>query len=288
MVKERPGAAFGQRQLMDRFRASLTARARAPGESLEVYAADVSRLVAEAFPDYGDVAQREEKFRRFLAGLDPALKAKCLEMGATDLEEALHVAERCENARAALQRDYALIKYYCYEKQFNHAVNSASAAQRKFSHDPVYVFFHAYATLMQGEIQEATAELDTIRDDRDLSLCTLMALVYAEKKKANPDKDIIQQLDAKVKEDRKSAPPKSLYHAGTFLWLLGRNDRAREYTERMIKLSNGSREGIILKAWIDVTSEKDAYVRKAGKYFDEGLKERVDVFALMGKILLFP
>ena len=104
-VKERLGAAFGQRQLMDRFRASLSARGRAPGESLEVYAADVSRLVGEAFPDYGDVAQREEKFRRFLAGLDPALKAKCLEQGATDLEEALQVAERCENARVALRSD---------------------------------------------------------------------------------------------------------------------------------------------------------------------------------------
>ena len=56
------------------------------------------------------------------------------------------------------------------------------------------------------------------------------------------DREVIQELDAKVKEDRKSAPPKSLYHAGTFLWLLGRNDKAREYTERMIKLSNGSRE----------------------------------------------
>ncbi|KAM4731833.1 tetratricopeptide repeat protein 21B [Anableps anableps] len=177
----------------------------------------------------------------------------------------------------------ALIKYYCYEKYFNHAVNSASAAQRKYSNSPIYIFFHAYATLMQGEIQEATAELDTIRDDRNLSLCTLMALVYAEKKKPNPDRDIIQELDAKVKEDRKSAPPKSLYHAGTFLWLLGRNDKAREYTERMIKFSSGSREGIILKAWIDVTSGKDTYIRKAGKYFDEGLKERADIFALMGK-----
>ncbi|XP_038145708.1 tetratricopeptide repeat protein 21B [Cyprinodon tularosa] len=177
----------------------------------------------------------------------------------------------------------ALIKYFCYEKYFNHAVTSTAAAQRKYRNDPIYIFFHAYATLMQGEIQEATAELDTIRDDRDLSLCTLMALVYAEKKKTNPDRDIIQELDAKVKEDRKSAPPKSLYHAGTFLWLLGRNDKAREYTERMIKLSNGSREGIILKAWIDVTSGKDAYIRKAGKYFDEGLKEKADVFGLMGK-----
>lgn len=104
-VKEKLGGAFGQRQFMDRFRASLTARPRAAGESLEVYAADVSRLVAEAFPDYGVVARREEKFRRFLAGLDPALKAKCLEQGATDLEEALTIAERCENARDALQRD---------------------------------------------------------------------------------------------------------------------------------------------------------------------------------------
>lgn len=91
---------------MDRFRASLSARVRASGESLEVYAADVSRLVTEAFPDYGDIAQREEKYRRFLAGLDPALKAKCLEQGATDLEKSLQVAERCENARVAHQRDY--------------------------------------------------------------------------------------------------------------------------------------------------------------------------------------
>lgn len=67
----------------------------------------MSWLVTEAFPDYGDVAQREEKYRCFLAGLDPPLKAKCLEQGAIDLEEALQVAERCENVRVALQRDYA-------------------------------------------------------------------------------------------------------------------------------------------------------------------------------------
>ncbi|XP_020499812.1 tetratricopeptide repeat protein 21B [Labrus bergylta] len=177
----------------------------------------------------------------------------------------------------------ALIRYYCYEKYFSHAVIAAAAAQRKFSNDPIYSFFHAYGTLMQDEIQEASVELDTIRDSRDVALCTLMALVYAEKKKTNPDREVIQELDAKVKEDRKSASPKSLYHAGMFLWLLGRNDKAREYTERMIKLSKGSREGTVLKAWIDVTSGKDAYARKAGKYFDEALKEKADVFALMGK-----
>ncbi|XP_028292387.1 tetratricopeptide repeat protein 21B [Gouania willdenowi] len=177
----------------------------------------------------------------------------------------------------------AQIRFYCYEKYYNHAVEAAASAQRKFNNNPVYTFFHAYATLMQDDIQRASLEFDTLRDHPDLSLCTLMALVYAEKKKTNPDKEIIQRLDAKVKDDRKSAPPKSLYYAGTFLWLIGRNDKAREYIDRMIKYSSGSREGIVLKAWIDVMSGKDAYARKSGKYFDEGLKDKTDVFALMGK-----
>uniref|UniRef100_A0A8C3AZP6 Tetratricopeptide repeat domain 21B n=1 Tax=Cyclopterus lumpus TaxID=8103 RepID=A0A8C3AZP6_CYCLU len=178
----------------------------------------------------------------------------------------------------------ALIRCYCYEKYFNHAVTTAAAAQRKFNDDPIYTFFHAYGILMQGKLERIQSNsIEQHGDSRDASLCTLMALVYAEKKKTNPDREVIQELDAKVKEDRKSASPKSLYYAGMFLWLLGRNDKAREYTERMIKLSSGSREGMILKAWIDVTSGKDAYARKAGKYFDEGLKERADVFALMGK-----
>lgn len=98
-VKERLQEAFGQRHFMDCFRANLSARPRAPGESLDVYAADISKLVQEAFPGYGDIAQREEKFRRFLAGLDPTLRAKCHEQGATDLEEALVIAGRCEMAR---------------------------------------------------------------------------------------------------------------------------------------------------------------------------------------------
>uniref|UniRef100_A0A8C6SLI7 Tetratricopeptide repeat protein 21B n=1 Tax=Neogobius melanostomus TaxID=47308 RepID=A0A8C6SLI7_9GOBI len=176
----------------------------------------------------------------------------------------------------------ALIRHYCYEKYYNHAANAAVAAQRKYS-DTVFTFLHAYAVLMQDQIHDAMTELDSIRDSRDVSLCTLMALVYAEKKKSNPDREVIQELDAKVKEDRKSASPKGLYYAGMFLWLLGRNDKAREYVERMVKISNGSTEGIILKAWIDITCGKEAYAKKAGKYFDEGLKERPDIFGLMGK-----
>lgn len=106
-VKARLMEAFGRGYFLDRFKTNLSARQRAPNESLDVYAADICRLVQEAFPNYGVVAQQEEKFRRFLAGLDPALRAKCHEQGATDLEEALIIASRCEMAREALRMDYA-------------------------------------------------------------------------------------------------------------------------------------------------------------------------------------
>lgn len=108
----------------------------------------------------------------------------------------------------------SLIRCYCYEKYYNHAANAAAAAQRKLSSVPICGFYHAYAKLMQGElckkrwlkesrflflltrvivlpadqIDEASVELETIRDSRDVSLCTLMALVYAEKKKSHPGK----------------------------------------------------------------------------------------------------
>lgn len=177
----------------------------------------------------------------------------------------------------------ALIHYYCQEKYFNHVMNTASEAKKRFSNDPIFSFFHAYGALMQESVQEAIHELEAIKDRRDVSLCTLMALVYAHKKCQSPDRDAILELDARVKEDRKTASPKGLYYAGLFLWLLGRNDKAREYIDRMIKVSNSAKEGLILKGWIELTSGKDAYAKKAGKYFDEGLKEKADVFALMGK-----
>lgn len=56
------------------------------------------------------------------------------------------------------------------------------------------------------------------------------------------DRDVIQELDGRVKEERKTASPKALYYAGMLLWLLGRNDKAREYVDRMIKISSGSKE----------------------------------------------
>uniref|UniRef100_A0A803SV75 Tetratricopeptide repeat protein 21B n=1 Tax=Anolis carolinensis TaxID=28377 RepID=A0A803SV75_ANOCA len=181
----------------------------------------------------------------------------------------------------------ALINYYCQEGYFHHVQTIASEGVKKFGNDPIFIFYRIYGTLMEGHVQEALLDLESIKNKPEVSLCTLMALIYAHKKSPNPDQEVISELDAKLKEQRKTAGQEALYFAGLFLWHIGRHEKAREYIDRMIKISNGSKEGLILRGWIDVTSGKEASIKKAAKYFDEGLQNGNDVFGLMGKAQYF-
>ncbi|OWJ99807.1 TTC21B [Cervus elaphus hippelaphus] len=182
-----------------------------------------------------------------------------------------------------MKEEWALINYYCQERYFHHVLLVASEGMKSYGSDPVFRFYHAYATLMEGKIQEALREFEAIKNKQDVSLCSLIALIYAHKMSPNPDREAILESDARVKEQRKGAGPKVLYHAGLFLWHVGRHDKAREYIDRMIKISNGSKEGQVLRAWLDITRRKEPYTKKALRYFEEGLQDGNDIFALLGK-----
>ncbi|XP_047401598.1 tetratricopeptide repeat protein 21B isoform X1 [Sciurus carolinensis] len=176
-----------------------------------------------------------------------------------------------------------LINYYCQEKYFHHVLLVASEGMKRYGSDPVFRFYHAYGTLMEGKTQEALREFEALKNKQDVSLCSLIALIYAHKMSPNPDKEAILESDARVKEQRKEAGQKALYHAGLFLWHLGRHDKAKEYIDRMIKISDGSNEGHVLKAWLDITRGKEPYAKKALRHFEEGLQDGNDIFALLGK-----
>uniref|UniRef100_A0A8C3PP13 Tetratricopeptide repeat protein 21B n=1 Tax=Calidris pygmaea TaxID=425635 RepID=A0A8C3PP13_9CHAR len=181
----------------------------------------------------------------------------------------------------------ALLNYYCQEGYFHHVRAAADEALGRLGSDPVFLFYRAYGALRAGDIQESIRQLESIKNKQEVSLCTMMALIYAHKKSPNPDRDAILELDAKMKEQRKTAGQQALYFAGLFLWHLGREDKAREYVDRMIKVSGGGKEGLILKAWLDLTCGKETHIKKAVKYFDEALQEGNDVFALLGKAQYF-
>ncbi|KAM8933514.1 LOW QUALITY PROTEIN: tetratricopeptide repeat protein 21B [Pelodytes ibericus] len=186
-------------------------------------------------------------------------------------------------AQEYMVSSFALIHYYCQEKYFHH-VQIVANEMLKGNLDPVFLFFRAFGMLMEDQVQESIRELEEIKEKPEVSLCTFMALIYAHKKTPHPDREAIQELNIKMKEHRKMAGHQALYYAGIFLWHVGRHDKAREYVDRMIKISNGSREGLVLKAWLDLTCGKEVYAKKALKYLEEGLRDGMDVLAMMGKV----
>ncbi|XP_072455055.1 tetratricopeptide repeat protein 21A isoform X4 [Notamacropus eugenii] len=179
------------------------------------------------------------------------------------------------------------IIYYCQEKYFRHVQNAATEGLEKFSNDSVLQFFKAYGLLREEHIQDAIGELETLKSHPDVSLCSMMALIYAHKRCETIDREAISELENCLKETRKSAGVNALYYAGMFLWLMGKNEKAKEYVDRMLKVSSGSREGYVLRGWVDFTSDKQHTVKKSIKYFDQGIRDTKDVLGLMGKANYF-
>ncbi|XP_006869241.1 PREDICTED: tetratricopeptide repeat protein 21A [Chrysochloris asiatica] len=175
------------------------------------------------------------------------------------------------------------IIYYSQEKYFRHVQNAAAKGLEKFSNDPVLQFFKAYGVLREEHIQDAINDLESIRNHPDVSLCSIMALIYAHKRCEIIDREAIQELESSLKEVRKTAGGTALYFAGLFLWLMGRHDKAKEYIDRTLKVSGGSREGYVLRGWMDLTSDKPHTVKKSIKYLEQGIQDTKDVLGMMGK-----
>ncbi|XP_039211194.1 tetratricopeptide repeat protein 21A isoform X4 [Crotalus tigris] len=182
----------------------------------------------------------------------------------------------------------ARILYYAQEKYFNHVIQATNIELSKHAHDPVLLFFKGLGTLFLGRIQEGISLLENAQKRHvDVSLCCLLGLIYAHKRCENVDSSAVLDLETKLKEARKTAGSNALYYAGLFLWLMNKNDKAKEYIDKMLKVSNGAKEGQVLKGWIYVTSDKQHSVKKSIKYLEEGIQDNTDIFGMMGKAKYF-
>ncbi|XP_078391007.1 tetratricopeptide repeat protein 21B [Cetorhinus maximus] len=178
----------------------------------------------------------------------------------------------------------ASVAYYCQEKYFHHVLNAANEGLMMCCNKPVLIFFKAFANLMEGHIQETIRLLETIKGNQNVSLCSIIALIYAHRKNSIIDHDAIQELDIKLKKSQTSAGDKALYYASMFSWFVNQHEEARGYIDRLLKISSGSKETIILKGWIELTDSNNGNLKKAISYLEEGLRDSKDIFGLMGKV----
>ncbi|CAB1350057.1 unnamed protein product, partial [Coregonus sp. 'balchen'] len=68
---------------------------------------------------------------------------------------------------------------------------------------------------------------------------------------------------------------------------MGRVDKAKDYIDKILKISKSSKEGSILKCLVDMNSEDEFQRNNAIHYLDGGVQDSRDVFGLMGKAKYF-
>lgn len=158
-AKEELSRVFGRRQFLTTFQSFLNARPRYPNEPLEVFASELRRLVWEAFPTYDETAKNGELFRRFVAGLDPALQVKVHEHGSANLPEALKVAGQVERAQEATK---------IYSPATVSQSNLPSTPKVNMMTDPTSDLARALQSITK-QLDDLRVEMNYIRKERDFA-----------------------------------------------------------------------------------------------------------------------
>lgn len=95
-------------------------------------------------------------------------------------------------------------------------------------------------------------ELNPIQSDKDFGMAAIVGLIYAHKRCTVVDKEAILALDGRLKDERKHLSSQSAYYAGVFLFLSGKLEKAKEYSEKSLKLLRTSTEARVLKGWCEL------------------------------------
>lgn len=179
----------------------------------------------------------------------------------------------------------AKIHYYCREKYYRSMQLAAVEGLKRYVGDTAYRFHYGVSLILEGRVQEGIRELYTIQDHRDVALGCLLALIYAHRKCKIIDREAVDQLESKLREVKKHIAEKTLYYGGLFQVFIGQPERSKDYIDKMLRVAPYSKEGSVLRGWIELMTTKDVLSKDTLKYFDSS--NNSDPEAVFGRAKYF-
>jgi len=166
----------------------------------------------------------------------------------------------------------AQINYYNDAELYTTAMEAAKAGVRAHGNNAEMNLWIAIGNLFLGRTSDALRNLQALPNDRVITLASLLAQRDAHKKAKQADKETVASLDSQIKTETKSCGEMALYHGALYLWHSGKNDKARDLSDKLLKLNKNSVHGNTVRGWIDLTSGRETYINRAPKYFDEAIR----------------
>ncbi|PAA67847.1 hypothetical protein BOX15_Mlig026721g1, partial [Macrostomum lignano] len=181
---------------------------------------------------------------------------------------------------------FSLAFYYFRERYWRHVITACQDAGRRYGPaDPLVKLWESCALIEEDRVQEALRELESLRSKPDMNVAALLAMAHAHRKSRQPDLQAIKECESAMREERKRAGERGLLYGGLVVVLQDRHDKAKEYIDRLLKMSPGCVEGQALRGWADLHSKDEAVRKSAGASFDKAVEASNGRFpdALLGK-----
>lgn len=149
--------------------------------------------------------------------------------------------------------DFESILLYHGRSEFFHTMQkTALDGLARFPSHLVFRLYNGFALVLGNRVQEGIRELNPLKNDSDLGIGAVIALLYAHKNCSVVDRDAIAVLEQRLKDDSTKGSANGFFNAAVFLFLAKKYEKAREYSDRTIQLDSQHEPSIVLKAWAEM------------------------------------
>ncbi|XP_037868636.1 tetratricopeptide repeat protein 21B [Bombyx mori] len=144
------------------------------------------------------------------------------------------------------------IHYYLREKYYGNVKKISNEALQQNPRNSEFIFYTGIALILEGQVHKGISELTPLQSDSEIQLAVIIALVYAYKVSNLPEKEVLFNLESKLKEEKKHASITSYYYSALFLSLAEINEKASDYLNKVFRKDPNNLDSIILKGWNDL------------------------------------
>ncbi|CAH8527267.1 unnamed protein product [Schistosoma intercalatum] len=181
----------------------------------------------------------------------------------------------------------ASVFYYMREEYPHHAFAALNVAHRRYPNDPFIKLLTSIVLVAEGSLQEALRYFNELKNKEEFSLASLISIVHLHTELPNICQNVVEEYKNRTRELRKHATDRSLYFGALALFFFKRYDKAREYSEKALKINPRSKEILCLNGWVGLMCKDQDFQNKVVKYFDESEcsdDETMSIECLMGRI----
>lgn len=177
----------------------------------------------------------------------------------------------------------SLILYYGREKFYQLMQNQSLLAVAKYAGNKCFRMYNGFALVLGNRIQEGIRELGPLQSEKDITMGVLLGLNYAHKRCTVVDKEALLGIDTRMRDERKQLSAHSAYYAAVFLFMSGKLEKARDYTDKALKISPNLIDAVVLKGWCNLSLQSKA-AQTTLDLFDLGLSKGMNIDACLGQV----